>query len=121
MSAASRVALPFKARSWGRKRGLKLGGDYPGSRDETGTTISPVVELESERRRLTQFYALTSPDERHACSVDARLNVGPFDLIGEYLDERVRPRGPTASEFEPNGYYVQTSCFLIPKETTGQW
>ena len=108
--------LPFKGTLMGQEASLKLGGDYFYSRDETGTTISPVLNLRVNADGSLSSYALTSPDERHAYSVDAWLNVGPFDLIGEYLDERVRPRGPTFREFEPNGYYVQASYFLIPKK-----
>ena len=52
--------------------------------------------------------------------MDAWLTVGPFDLIGEYLSEDVDGRAPLHvapgfDNFDPNGWYVQGSYFLIPK------
>ena len=108
--------LPFKGKLMGQEASLKLGGDYFYSRDETGTNISPALNLRVNADGSLTSYTLTSPDERHAYSFDAWLKIGPFDLIGEYLNEKVRPRGPTFREFEPSGYYVQGSYFLIPKK-----
>ena len=42
--------------------------------------------------------------------------IGPFDLIGEYLDEKVRSRDGAFNDFEANGFYVQGSYFLLPKK-----
>ena len=110
--------LPFKGKLMGQDASLKIAGDYLFSRDETGTNISPALNLRVNADGSLTSYTLTSPDERHAYSFDAWLKIGPFDLIGEYLHETVRPRGatPTFSEFEPSGYYVQGSYFLIPKK-----
>ena len=109
---------PFKGEVMGQEASLKLGGDYLFSRDETGTNISPALNLRVNADGSLSSYTLTSPDERHAYSFDAWLKVGPFDLIGEYFSENVQPRGgvPTFSEFDPNGYYVQGSYFIIPKK-----
>ena len=108
--------LPFKGKLMGQDASLKIAGDYLFSRDETGTNISPALNLEVNADGSLTSFTLTSPDERHAYSFDAWLKVGPFDLIGEYLDEKVRPRGATFSEFEASGFYVQGSYFLIPKK-----
>ena len=108
--------LPFKGQLMGQDASLKIAGDYLFSRDETGTNISPALNLRVNADGSLTSYTLTSPDERHAYSFDAWLKIGPFDLIGEYLDEKVRPRGATFSEFEPSGFYVQGSYFLIPKK-----
>src|SRR5450432_3769422 len=109
--------LPFKGKLMGQEASLKIGGDYLFSRDETGTNISPALNLKVNADGSLTSYSLASPDERHAYSVDLWLKLGPFDLIGEYLDETVRPRGAAAfSEFEASGFYVQGSYFLLPKK-----
>ena len=109
--------LPFNGKLMGQDASLKIAGDYLFSRDETGTNISPALNLKVNTDGSLTSFTLASPDERHAYSFDAWLKIGPFDLIGEYLDEKVRPRGAAAlSEFEANGFYVQGSYFLIPKK-----
>jgi phosphate-selective porin OprO and OprP len=109
---------PFKGKLMGQEASLKIGGDYLFSRDETGTNISPALNLKVNADGSLTSFSLTSPDERHAYSFDVWLKLGPFDLIAEYLDEHVRPRGaaPTFSEFEANGFYAQGSYFLLPKK-----
>lgn len=108
--------LPFKGELMGQEASLKIAGDYYFSRDQTGTNISPALNLRVGPDGSLSSYTLTSPDERHAYSFDAWLKVGPFDLIGEYFNENVRPRGTTFSEFTPSGYYVLGGYFLIPKK-----
>jgi phosphate-selective porin OprO/OprP len=108
--------LPFKGQLLGQEASLKIGGDYLSSRDETGTNISPALNLRVNADGSLTSYTLTSPDDRHSYSFDAWLKIGPFDLIGEYFHENVRPRGATFTEFDPSGYYVQGSYFLIPKK-----
>ncbi|MFL6527412.1 MAG: porin [Chthoniobacterales bacterium] len=100
---------------------LKVSGDYLFSRDETGTNISPALNLRVGSDGSLSSYTLTSPDERHAWSIDGWLRVGPFDLIAEYLDESVNARRgsapqPTFNDFDPHGWYVQGSYFIIPKK-----
>jgi phosphate-selective porin len=113
--------LAFAGKLMGQDANLKLGGDYFFSRDETGTNISPYTNLLVNTDGSLTPFTLRNPDERHAWSVDAWLKIGPFDLIGEYLDERVRPRtapgvAPAFTEFETNGFYVLGGYFLIPKK-----
>jgi phosphate-selective porin OprO/OprP len=108
--------LPFKGELLGQEASLKIAGDYYFSRDETGTNISPALNLRVGSDGSLSSYTLTSPDERHAYSFDAWLKVGPFDLIGEYFNENVHPRGTTFSEFTASGYYVLGGYFLIPKK-----
>jgi phosphate-selective porin OprO/OprP len=109
--------LPFKGKLMGQDASLKIAGDYLFSRDQTGTNLSPALNLRVGPDGSLSSYTLTSPGERRSYSFDAWLKIGPFDLIGEYLHENVRPRGvATFTEFEPNGYYVQGSYFLIPKK-----
>jgi len=63
---------------------------------------------------------LTSADERNAFSFDAWLKIGPFDLIGEYLEEHVNGRTvsgvPGFPDFVTDGFYVQGSYFIVPKK-----
>jgi phosphate-selective porin len=111
----------FKGKVMNEEASLKLGGDYLFSRDETGTNISPALNLKVNSDGSLTSFTLPSPDERKAWSVDAWLKIGPFDLIGEYLGENVRGRtvggvAPLFADFDPHGWYVQGSYFLIPKK-----
>ncbi len=108
--------LPFKGQLMGQEASLKIAGDYFFSRDQTGTNISPALNLRVGPDGSLSSYTLTSPDERNAYSFDAWLTIGPFDLRAEYLHENVSPRGKTFTEFDASGYYVQGSYFLIPKK-----
>ena len=54
--------------------------------------------------------------------------MGPFDLIGEYLQEKVNGRTvnevpPGFADFTTNGFYVTGGYFLIPKKLQAvvQW
>jgi phosphate-selective porin OprO/OprP len=117
MSVGRLEVLAFKGTLMGQEASLKIAGDYYFSRDATGTNISPALNLRVGEDGSLTSYTLTSPDERHAYSFDGWLRVGPFDLIGEYFNEKVAPHGGmTFSEFDPEGYYVQGSYFLIPKK-----
>jgi phosphate-selective porin len=108
---------PFKGKLMGQDASLKIAGDYLFSKDQTGTNISPALNLRVGPDGSLSSYTLTGLGERRSYSFDAWLNIGPFDLIAEYLHENVSPRGaPTFAEFEPNGYYIQGSYFLIPKK-----
>jgi phosphate-selective porin OprO/OprP len=113
--------MPFKGKLMGQEASLKLGGDYLFSRDDAGTNISPALNLRVGPDGSLSAYTLTSADERHAWSVDGWLKIGPFDLIAEYLNENVDGRtvlgvAPTFADFNPHGWYMQGSYFLIPKK-----
>ncbi|MFN2477496.1 MAG: porin [Chthoniobacterales bacterium] len=98
---------------------VKFGADGVTSRDDTGTGISSSLR-ETSDGSLTSFSFL-SPGQRDAYGVDAAVHLGAFDVVAEYLDERIRPRSvggvaPRFAELHPAGYYVQGSYFLIPKK-----
>jgi hypothetical protein len=65
-------------------------------------------------------FVLPGADERTAWSAEAWLNIGPFDLIGEYLAEDVDGRTvaghpPGFHDFDPSGWYVQASYYAPSK------
>jgi phosphate-selective porin OprO and OprP len=107
---------------------LKLGADILNSRDDEGTNISQSLNLLVNDDGSLSPFVLPGPDERTAWSVDAWLEVGPFDLIGEFLQEHVHPRtvngvSPGFDGFTTDGFYVTAAYFLIPKklQATVQW
>ncbi len=81
----------FKAKMWGQDSYLKLGADVLNSRDDKGTNISQTLNLLVNSDGSLSPFVLPGADERTAWSVDAWLKLGPFDLIGEYLEE-YKPR-----------------------------
>jgi hypothetical protein len=119
---------PFMGKIFGQKSFLKLGGDALWSRDAAGTNISTGGNLLINADGSLSPFNLPSADERAAWSVDAWLEVGPFDLIGEYLQEHVEGRtvngvAPTFSNFTTEGFYVTGAYFLIPNKLQAvvQW
>ena len=113
--------LPFSGKLFGQDSSLKLGADVLNSRDDKGTNISQTLNLLVNADGSLSPYVLPGAGERTAWSVDAWFKLGPFDLIGEYLQERVNGRTvngvpPGFASFTTNGYYVQGSYFLIPKK-----
>src|SRR6267378_1954417 len=106
---------------FGKDSSLKLGADVLNSRDDAGTNISQTLNLLVNADGSLSPFVLPGADERTAWSVDAWLKLGPFDLIGEYLEEYVNGRtvngvAPGFADFTTSGYYVQGSYFLIPKK-----
>jgi hypothetical protein len=105
---------------WGESY-LKLGADILNSRDDAGTNISQTLNLLVNADGSLSPFVLPEAAERTAWSVDAWLKLGPFDLIGEFLQERVHPRtvpgaAPAFSKFTTDGFYVTGGYFLIPKK-----
>ncbi len=116
--------LPYKGKIFGQDVSLKLGGDVLNSRDDKGTNISQTLNLLVNKDGSLSPFVLPGADERTAWSADAWLNIGPFDLIGEYLGEDVDGRTvngvrPGFKNFDPSGWYVQGSYFILPKKLQG--
>jgi phosphate-selective porin OprO and OprP len=112
--------MPFKGKLLSQDSSLKLGGDILNSRDDAGTNISQPLNLKVNSDGSLSPFTLPGADERTAWSVDAWFTVGPFDLIGEYLAEDVDGRtvagvGPKFTDFNPSGWYLQGSYFILPK------
>ncbi len=113
--------MPLHGTLFGQETSLKLGADVLNSRDDKGTNISQTLNLLVNTDGSLSPFTLPGADERTAWSVDAWFNFGPFDLIGEYLSEDVDGRTvngvkPGFADFDPSGWYVQGSYFLIPKK-----
>src|SRR6266446_5516136 len=113
---------------FGKDSSLKLGADVLNSRDDAGTNISQTLNLLVNADGSLSPFVLPTADERTAWSVDAWLKLGPFDLIGEYLEEKVNGRTvngvpPGFADFTTNGYYITAAYFLIPKKLQAavQW
>src|SRR5438067_5584706 len=118
----------FKSKVWGQESSLKLGADVLNSRDDKGTNISQSLNLLVNADGSLSPFVLPGADERTAWGVDAWFKLGPFDLIGEYLQEKVHPRTvngvpPGFDEFTTDGFYVTGGYFLIPKKLQAvvQW
>src|SRR5207248_3461230 len=97
MAVGRLEVMPFKGKIFGQASSLKLGGDVLNSRDDKGTNISPSGNLLVNSDGSLSSFMLPGADERTAWSVDAWLNIGTFELIGEYLHETVTAR-PTPCE-----------------------
>jgi len=120
--------MPFKGKIFGQDSSLKLGGDVLNSRDDKGTNISQTLNLLVNADGSLSPFVLPGADERTAWSVDAWFKLGPFDLIGEYLQEKVNGRTvngvpPGFANFTTDGYYVTGGYFLISKKLQAvvQW
>ncbi len=113
--------MPFKGKIFGQDSSLKLGGDVLNSRDDAATNISQSLNLLVNADGSLSPFVLPGADERTAWGVDAWFKLGPFDLIGEYLQEKVNGRTvngvpPGFADFTTNGYYITAGYFLIPKK-----
>src|SRR5437870_5785737 len=120
--------MPFKGKVFGQDSSLKLGGDVLNSRDDKGTNISQSGNLLVNSDGSLSSFVLPGADERTAWSVDAWFNLGPFDLIGEYLQEKVNGRTvngvpPGFANFTTDGFQITSGFFLIPKkfQAAVQW
>jgi phosphate-selective porin len=113
--------MPFKGKIFGQDSSLKLGGDVLNSRDDKGTNISQSLNLLVNSDGSLSPFVLPGADERTAWSLDAWLNLGRFDLIGEYFEEYVDGRTvngvpPGFTDFTTSGFYITGAYFLIPKK-----
>lgn len=104
---------------------LKLGLDGVYSRDGANVNLSKVGNLRLQPDGSLLGFSTHTPDERRAWGADLSLTVGPFDLIAEYLEERIKPTtaAPNFSEFTANGYYVQGSYYFWKNkfQLVGRW
>jgi len=100
---------------FGKGSFLKLGADVLNSRDDKGTTITSTANLLVNDDGSLSPFVLPGADERTAWSVDAWLKLGPFDLIGEFLQEHVNA-GRTWASLSP---LRRTTSPTIPSMSSG--
>lgn len=117
---------PFNGKIVGQKSFLKLGGDGLWSRDAAGVNISQSGNLRVNSDGSLSPFTLPSADERAAWSVDAWLEVGPFDLIGEYLQEHVEGRtvngvAPTFSELHDGRLLCDRGLISCFRRSCRRW
>jgi phosphate-selective porin len=105
---------PFKGKLWDEPAFWRFAANGYRSRFGTATRVSPAGNL-----RLNLVDGSLAPliptglSRGEGWGVDQWLNVGPFDLIAEYLQSYLRPEGNTSFDsFKADGYYVQASSFL---------
>src|SRR5206468_5910179 len=112
--------MAFEGEVWAQGSYLKLGANVLNSRDDAGTNISQGLNLLVNDDGSLSPFTLPRADERTAWGLDAWLKLGPFDLIGEYLEEYVNGRTvngvPGMPDFTTSGYYITAGYFLIPKK-----
>jgi phosphate-selective porin len=118
MYAGRLEVLAMKSKILNQDASLKFGVNGFASRDDSGTNVSSLLR-ENNDGSLSAFN-LPSAGEREGYGIDASLHIGPFDLVAEYLNERIHPRvlngiAPLFTSLRPDGYYVQGSYFVIPK------
>src|SRR4030088_1245317 len=113
--------LPWQGELLGQNSSLKLGAEILHSRDEAGVTIAQLLNLKVNADGSLTPFVLPSAAERTAWSLDAWWNIGRFDLIAEYLSEKVDGRtvtgvAPTFANFRPSGWYVEGGYYVLPKK-----
>ena len=96
------------------------GGDRHGAAERVADEVEG-VEPRTVDERVGSRLRLPGADERTAWGVDAWFKLGRFDLIGEYLQEKVDGRTvagvpPGFADFTTNGFYVTGAYYLIPKK-----
>jgi phosphate-selective porin OprO/OprP len=128
MYAARLESQLFAGKLAGQDVSFKVGGNYFTSRDDKGVNISQTGNLLVGRDGSLSSFVLPSADEREGYGLDTSFHFGPFDLVAEYLHERVRPRTvggvvPAFTGFRADGYYVSGTYYLIPKklQLVGKW
>lgn len=119
---AGRIEVqPLKTKFFGEDAWLKIGANALSSRDDTGTVLSPAGNLRVNSDGSLSSFVAPSAAKREGYGFDATLHLGPFDFIGEYLNERFEGRMvsgvlPGFPDFRADGYYLQGTYFIIPKK-----
>ena len=117
MYAGRLEMLAFDSQLFHQEASLRLGANGFYSRDEFRNIVSDAL-LVNDDGSLSPFNFFPA-GTREAFGFDAALRVGRFDLIAEYLNQRLTPREasgfiPQMPALQPSGYYVQGSYFVIP-------
>lgn len=114
MYAGRLESSAYSGKLFGLPTTVKLGVNGLYSRDGSKVNLSQTGNLQLQPDGSLLPFSTHTPDERRAWGADVSLTLGPFDLVAEYLEERIRPTtaAPNFSEFTANGYYVQGSYYF---------
>jgi phosphate-selective porin OprO and OprP len=108
------AVLPFKSKVGEQPVSMRFGVNAYQSRFGAGTRVSPGgnLRLNGTDGALTPF-APTNSARGTAWGADYSFNLGPFDLMAEYLEVKYEAQDKVSfNEFTANGYYIQPSYFL---------
>ena len=119
MYAGRLEVLALRSKILNEEATVRLGMNGLSSRDAANTSYSGALALNDDGS-LSGF-SLPTAGGREAYGFDATIGVGPFDLRGEYLNQRVYSREvegrvPHWQNFRSDGYYVQGSYFVVAKK-----
>ena len=125
MYAARVELIPWAGKLFEQDSKLKIGFDGLYSRDAAGVNLSQTGNLRLQSDGSLKSFEDHNDDIRRGWAANISFNLGPFDLVAEYLEERIRPAGTstlatsgfgTTNAFVANGYYVLGSYFLPGKK-----
>jgi phosphate-selective porin len=98
----------------GKETKLVLGGFVQGQ-FEAGDISAYAGRLSVEKSKTKDRFRLRLA----RIKVDGSIRFGPVDVVAEYLNQRVRPGGSSATAtfdaFRANGYYVTGGYYVLPK------
>jgi phosphate-selective porin OprO/OprP len=116
---AGRVELePWKGMIGDQDAWVKFGGNALSSHDSAGTVLSPAGTLRVNSDGSLSSFTAPSRAERNGYGFDGAFHWGPFDLIGEYLNEEYESRStvPGFANFTADGFYVLGGFYVVPKK-----
>ncbi len=119
MYAGRLEVLAMKAEILNEEATIRLGANGLVSRDDAGTLVSNQGFVNADGSLAS--FSLPTAGRREAYGFDVGLRYGGFELIAEYLNQRVSSREvaglvPQWRNFRADGHYVQGSYFLIPEK-----
>lgn len=98
--------VPWQGKLFGQAAKWSLGADGFTTKD---TALSMASDF--------GFTGNTFTGQRMGSGIDTQFSFGPFELWAEYLQERFKPVDFKPSfRFYAESWYVQTSCYVLPKE-----
>ncbi len=109
---------PFSGKLFGQDSKWRIGGNGLYSRDAANVNLSQAGNLSLQPDGSLIPFSTHSADERIAWGVDQTLAIGPFDLIAEFMQERITSTaiGSGFRDFTSKGYYVQGSYFFCDRK-----
>jgi len=103
----------------------KIGANGLTTRYGSGTRVSPSGPLALNTDGSLRNFSVPTGAAAEALGwgVDQSFTIGPFDLIAEYLEQRIRPKHSDFNGFVANGYYIQPSYFFPGRQfqLVGRW